>query len=129
MREFRIVDKYGKLPKDIISHSLGASSYDDLEDGVNWLSKEQKGIFFMNMKDLNSKNPIAVEWEWDDFGHYHAEEVVDQEIQEKNLKEESKLRLYQVASGVVHIVFIMVSNTRVGTLEDCVSAGRLVYSN
>ena len=124
MREFRIVDKYGKLPKDIISHSLGASSYDDLEDGVNWLSRA-KDLFY-EYEGFEFQNPITVEWEWDDFGNYHAEEVVDQEIQEKNLKEESKLRLYQVASGSSSYRIYYGFKYEGGTLEDCVSAGRLV---
>ena len=109
MREFRLVDR---LPRNIVALSYGASSYDDLEDGVNWLSRA-KDLFYEN-EEFEFQDPL------DDY------DTFDQEIQENNLKEESKLRLLRIASGCCPYRIYYGFKYGGGTLEDCVSAGRLV---
>ena len=109
MGEFRIVDR---LPGNIGALSYGASSYDDLEDGINWLSRA-KDLFYEN-EGFEFRDPL------DDY------DTFDQEIQENNLKEESKLRLLPIASGCCPYRIFYGFKYEGGTLEDCVSAGRLV---
>ena len=76
--------------------------------------KKIKEAYFYENEEFEFQDPL------DDY------DTFDQEIQENNLKEESKLRLLRIASGCCPYRIYYGFKYGGGTLEDCVSAGRLV---